>query len=396
MLRRLLADPAAGPVLVVDGPCRGPADTVAARRDELPLRRFVDRVAGALPRRRAGHRGRAVRGHRPVPGRPPAGRRPAVPGGARHGGDDPGRAPRSPGTTGHRCSRTSSSCGRSWSPPDGATTIRIAALVRGTGAVDGGDPQRGDRVRRRPLPGDAALPAARELATWPDRSPSCRRCRSTRSTELYGGVLFQGKRFQRLRATAGPAPGTRSPSWPRARGRLVRRVPAPGTAARRPGHRDAVMHAIQCCVPDATLLPQGIERLYLADPLDRGRRLRRARRAGTRARTATATSTTSTCWHRPGRWSSGGRAAAAGGPRRDGAGPGAGPARLLPGAGAGTSARRHPRGRGRAWRRRPAAATHRTGHQPGARPGRPVGAVPPGRQAGDRRGGRCPPRTGPA
>jgi enediyne polyketide synthase len=27
-----------------------------------------------------------------------------------------------------------------------------------------------------------------------------------------------------------------------------------------------MMHAIQCCVPDATLLPQGIEKLYLAEP----------------------------------------------------------------------------------------------------------------------------------
>jgi enediyne polyketide synthase len=33
-----------------------------------------------------------------------------------------------------------------------------------------------------------------------------------------------------------------------------------------PGTRDAMMHAIQCCVPDATLLPQGVDRLYLADP----------------------------------------------------------------------------------------------------------------------------------
>jgi enediyne polyketide synthase len=32
-----------------------------------------------------------------------------------------------------------------------------------------------------------------------------------------------------------------------------------------PGTRDALMHTIQCCVPDATLLPAGIERLYLAD-----------------------------------------------------------------------------------------------------------------------------------
>ena len=33
-----------------------------------------------------------------------------------------------------------------------------------------------------------------------------------------------------------------------------------------PGTRDAMMHSIQCNVPDATLLPAGIERLYLAEP----------------------------------------------------------------------------------------------------------------------------------
>jgi enediyne polyketide synthase len=33
-----------------------------------------------------------------------------------------------------------------------------------------------------------------------------------------------------------------------------------------PGARDAFMHAIQCCVPNATLLPAAVERLYLADP----------------------------------------------------------------------------------------------------------------------------------
>src|SRR5205814_1056433 len=31
-----------------------------------------------------------------------------------------------------------------------------------------------------------------------------------------------------------------------------------------PGTRDTMMHAIQCCIPDATLLPQRIERLYLS------------------------------------------------------------------------------------------------------------------------------------
>src|SRR5262249_13445212 len=33
-----------------------------------------------------------------------------------------------------------------------------------------------------------------------------------------------------------------------------------------PGARDAFMHAIQCCVPNATLLPQGVARIYPGVP----------------------------------------------------------------------------------------------------------------------------------
>jgi enediyne polyketide synthase len=88
-------------------------------------------------------------------------------------------------------------------------------------------------------------------------------------TELYGGVMFQGKRFQRLL-------GYRRASARHAVAELSTTTPAPWFAAylpqdqilADPGTRDAVMHALQCCVPDATLLPQSIERLYLATPAD--------------------------------------------------------------------------------------------------------------------------------
>ncbi|MCW2935974.1 MAG: erythronolide synthase [Actinomycetia bacterium] len=40
-----------------------------------------------------------------------------------------------------------------------------------------------------------------------------------------------------------------------------------------PGTRDAFMHAIQCCVPNATLLPAGVERLYPAAPSAAGERV---------------------------------------------------------------------------------------------------------------------------
>jgi enediyne polyketide synthase len=83
--------------------------------------------------------------------------------------------------------------------------------------------------------------------------------------ELYGEVLFQGKRFQRLVAY-------RKAAARHAVAELSTTTPAPWFATflsqqlllADPGTRDAVMHAIQCCVPDGTLLPQGIERLWLS------------------------------------------------------------------------------------------------------------------------------------
>lgn len=91
----------------------------------------------------------------------------------------------------------------------------------------------------------------------------------TPASDLYGGLLFQGKRFQRLlnyrRASARQAVAELS-TTPQAPW-FAAYLPQDRVLAD-PGTRDAVMHSIQCCVPDATLLPQGVERLYLAEPSD--------------------------------------------------------------------------------------------------------------------------------
>ncbi|WP_422739197.1 SDR family NAD(P)-dependent oxidoreductase [Micromonospora sp. WMMD729] len=81
--------------------------------------------------------------------------------------------------------------------------------------------------------------------------------------DLYGGTLFQGGRFQRLR------------QYHRAAARHVDAVvQADDTTAwfapyvsgtlllGDPGVRDALMHGNQVCVPDATLLPVGVERIH--------------------------------------------------------------------------------------------------------------------------------------
>jgi enediyne polyketide synthase len=85
--------------------------------------------------------------------------------------------------------------------------------------------------------------------------------------ELYDGVLFQNGRFRRLlryrrlHAYGCVADVALRPSadWFGAfqPGELV---------LADPGARDAVMHALQACVPDATLLPTGIDRLVPAGP----------------------------------------------------------------------------------------------------------------------------------
>jgi enediyne polyketide synthase len=87
------------------------------------------------------------------------------------------------------------------------------------------------------------------------------------ATDLYGQVFFQGKRFQRvldyrrLAATSCVAEISAVPvdGW------FSGYLPATLLLGD-PGTRDAFMHAIQCCVPNATLLPAGVERIYPAGP----------------------------------------------------------------------------------------------------------------------------------
>ncbi|MEV6710400.1 type I polyketide synthase [Lentzea sp. NPDC051208] len=147
-------------------------------------------------------------------------------------------------------------------PPRGSTTIRIAAVVTADDVVDvairssetafetdhfvarlsyGKTPPLGEIVPDAGLPPVALDPA----------------------TQLYGDTMFQGARFQRLRR------------FHEARARDVDAdvavsahpdgfagyLPAELLLAD-PGMRDALMHGNQVCVPDGTLLPERIDRLY--------------------------------------------------------------------------------------------------------------------------------------
>jgi enediyne polyketide synthase len=151
-------------------------------------------------------------------------------------------------------------------PPAGSTTIRIAAVVTDDDVVDvairsADTGFAADHFRARLRFGDLVAPdgpperVAEGLPMVP-LDPA---------RELYGDLLFQGGRFHRLRGYHRVA---------------ARDVDVEVTAVDAgdwfagflpgelllgdPGLRDSLMHGIQVCVPHATLLPAGIERVYAA------------------------------------------------------------------------------------------------------------------------------------
>lgn len=153
-------------------------------------------------------------------------------------------------------------------PPQGRTLIRIATLVVEEGVVDAVIHSAETdfaaahfRVRLR----FTGLPAP---AGPPDEVPAgLPAVPLNPALELYGDTLFQGGLFQRLRR------------YHRAAARHVDAVVAAVADTRwfaeylpatlllgDPGVRDALMHGNQVCVPDGTLLPAGIDRLYVAGP----------------------------------------------------------------------------------------------------------------------------------
>jgi enediyne polyketide synthase len=153
-------------------------------------------------------------------------------------------------------------------PVGGSTTVRIATLVEADGVVQavirsGETGFQADHFRATlRYPGSA--PAEGEPLTGAEAKPWLP---VKPAEDLYGSVLFQGRRFQRLLGYRHLAAkscvaqiSTSSPDpW------FAGFMPS-ALALGDPGSRDTFMHAIQCCVPDATLLPAGIERLCVVDP----------------------------------------------------------------------------------------------------------------------------------
>ncbi len=149
-------------------------------------------------------------------------------------------------------------------PVDGQTTIRVAALVTDNGDVEAvirssDTGYQADHFRAT-LRYSTSLPETVGPAARPELLPL------DPGRDLYGPVLFQGARFQRLLGYQQlAATSCTAKIRNRAAADWFAGFLAQDLVLADPGTRDALMHTIQCCVPDATLLPAGIERLYLAD-----------------------------------------------------------------------------------------------------------------------------------
>jgi enediyne polyketide synthase len=154
-------------------------------------------------------------------------------------------------------------------PAGRSTTIRVAALAREPGTVevvlrDASTGFAADHFRALCRFGHAARPdddRPRLLAPFPGAGTPGRIALDPQG-DLYGGVLFHQGRFQRLagyrslRATECLADISADGStvW---FGRYLPDRLVLGD----PGARDAAIHAIQACIPHATLLPTAVERV---------------------------------------------------------------------------------------------------------------------------------------
>jgi enediyne polyketide synthase len=146
-------------------------------------------------------------------------------------------------------------------PAGRSTTVRVAALVRGPGIVE--------LVLRDASTGFATdhFRAVCRFDTAPDLSGGTRVAGNEPRlpldpSDLYGGLLFHRGRFRRLEgyrhleATACLAEiaADGSTAW------FGKWLP-PRLVLGDPGARDAAIHGIQACIPHATLLPTGVDRI---------------------------------------------------------------------------------------------------------------------------------------
>ncbi|MDX6741611.1 type I polyketide synthase [Actinocorallia sp. A-T 12471] len=151
-------------------------------------------------------------------------------------------------------------------PPRGATTVRVAVTVTGEGVAEATirSAETGfaaDHFRAR-----LVFPAGPPAEGAPEQIPDgLAPVPLDPAADLYGSVMFQGRRFHRLTGYAEAAALRVDASVEAREGVDWFSAYLPDRLLLGdPGMRDALMHGNQVCVPHATLLPLGVARIVPA------------------------------------------------------------------------------------------------------------------------------------
>ncbi len=153
-------------------------------------------------------------------------------------------------------------------PAGRSTTVRIAALLRGPGLVevavrDASTGFAADHFRalcRFAVPTAPVDPGASRLGWTHDANTASRLALDP--ADLYGGLLFHRGRFRRLEGYR-HLEATSCLAEIAADGKVAwfgKWLPSKLVLGD-PGARDAAIHGIQACIPHATLLPTGVDRI---------------------------------------------------------------------------------------------------------------------------------------
>jgi enediyne polyketide synthase len=152
-------------------------------------------------------------------------------------------------------------------PQGGSVTIRVAALVREPGRVQvvlrsEETAFAVDHFRAACLVGERAAGAASLSTVFPGSGREEPRVALDPQHDLYGGILFQSGRFQRLRSFQRlRATACLAEIVPQGRADWFGRYLPDRLVLGDPAIRDAAIHAIQVCIPHATVLPVGVDQL---------------------------------------------------------------------------------------------------------------------------------------
>ena len=147
-----------------------------------------------------------------------------------------------------------------------SATIRTYALMDPDGSVRVAIRSEEDGFQRNHFRARVRFDAARELAPVPNLPGN-----APPLIDLYGSVLFQSGRFQRL---LGYSHLTRTSCRSRLRGaakdagRWFGAYYPPLLLLGDPGVRDAAIHSIQGCIPDRTLVPQRVDEIRMFSLLE--------------------------------------------------------------------------------------------------------------------------------